>query len=237
MKKIDDVVKLLADEIDAETLEKRKHLMRYCYVPEPLVLFGDENSIFLKQVAKKAAKFNYPVVFNDFELLTNNECRGFIVDTETCERTPIMRALKNTDYYDADFMDIDRSIHNNGLSAVADAVWCLINELFGEVNGSDGLDITIVGRGDSVQDLAKRLVLDGATVTVAHSRTKDMMFATMDRDIVIYATPQLTDEIAYDTHELVIDLGNAVPNPELFNCNYVNKIGDLTTSILMSRLI
>lgn len=233
MRNIDNIIKMLADGIDEETLERKEYLI----TPEPLVLFGDENSIFLKQVAKKAAKFDYPVVFNNFELLENNECRGFVVDTETCERMPITRALKNVDYDNADFMDIDRSVHNDGLPAVSDAVWHLINELFGEVSGADGLDITIVGRGDSVQDLAKRLVLDGATVTTAHSRTKDMMFATMDRDIVIYATPELTDEIAYDTHELVIDLGNAVPHPELFDCAYVNKIGNLTTSILMSRLI
>lgn len=237
MQNIDNIVKALSDEIDTETFERKEHLFNYGYILEPLVLFGDEDSIFLKQVAKKAAKFDYPVVFNDFELLKNNKCRGFVVDTETCDRMQIMRALKNVDYDAADFMDIDRSIYTNGLSAVGDAVWHLINELFGEVNGADGLDVTIVGRGDSVQDLTMRLVFDGATVTTAHSRTKDMMFATMDRDIVIYATPELTDEIAYDTHKLVVDLGNAVPNPELLDCAYVNRIGNLTTSILLARLI
>lgn len=237
MQNVDNIVKMLSDKLDMETLERKEHLLSCGYVLEPLVLFGSEDSIFLKQIVKKAAKFNYPVIFNDFELLKNNKCRGFVVDTETCDRMQIVRALKNIDYDDVDFMDVDRSIQTHGLSAVGNAVWCLINELFGEVNGADGLDITIVGRGDSVQDLAMRLVFDGATVTTAHSRTKDMMFATMDRDIVIYATPELTDEIAYDTHKLVVDLGNAVPHPELFDCPYVNRIGNLTTSILLTRLI
>lgn len=35
--------------------------------------------------------------------------------------------------------------------------------------------------------------------------------------------------------DLVIDLGNSVPHPDRFNCPYVNRIGQLTVSVLLNR--
>lgn len=94
---------------------------------------------------------------------------------------------------------------------------------------------TIVGRGHAVQNLAKYLTLGNATVTVAHSKTKSLLQATMNRDVVIYATPTITKDISYNTRDLVIDLGNSVPHPDRFNCPYVNRIGQLTVSVLLNR--
>lgn len=37
------------------------------------------------------------------------------------------------------------------------------------------------------------------------------------------------------TRDLVIDLGNSVPHPDRFNCPYVNRIGQLTVSVLLNR--
>lgn len=85
------------------------------------------------------------------------------------------------------------------------------------------------------QNLAKYLTLGNATVTVAHSKTKSLLQATMNRDVVIYATPTITKDISYDTRDLVIDLGNSVPHPDRFNCPYVNRIGQLTVSVLLNR--
>lgn len=34
---------------------------------------------------------------------------------------------------------------------------------------------------------------------------------------------------------VVIDLGNSVPHPDRFNCPYVNRIGQLTVSVLLNR--
>ena len=74
-----------------------------------------------------------------------------------------------------------------------------------------------------------------ATVTVAHSKTKSLLQATQNRDVVIYATPIITQDISYNTRDLVIDLGNSVPHPDRLNCPYVNRIGQLTVSILLNR--
>lgn len=42
-------------------------------------------------------------------------------------------------------------------------------------------------------------------------------------------------QFPYDTRDLVIDLGNSVPLPDWFNCPYVNRIGQLTVSVLLNR--
>lgn len=75
----------------------------------------------------------------------------------------------------------------------------------------------------------------GYPVTVAHSKTKSLLQATQNRDVVIYATPIITQDISYNTRDLVIDLGNSVPHPDRLNCPYVNRIGQLTVSILLNR--
>lgn len=69
----------------------------------------------------------------------------------------------------------------------------------------------------------------------SHSKTKSLLQATMNRDVVIYATPTITKDISYNTRDLVIDLGNSVPHPDRFNCPYVNRIGQLTVSVLLNR--
>ena len=47
--------------------------------------------------------------------------------------------------------------------------------------------------------------------------------------------PIITQDISYNTRDLVIDLGNSVPHPDRLNCPYVNRIGQLTVSILLNR--
>lgn len=41
--------------------------------------------------------------------------------------------------------------------------------------------------------------------------------------------------VYFPTRDLVIDLGNSVPHPDRLNCPYVNRIGQLTVSILLNR--
>ena len=74
---------------------------------------------------------------------------------------------------------------------------------------------------------------------------QDLVFQTLHKrvlqdlvdgkDVVIYATPIITQDISYNTRDLVIDLGNSVPHPDRLNCPYVNRIGQLTVSILLNR--
>ena len=166
---------------------------------------------------------NEHVDFKDIRLMFDcikKQNRGIVVDSETVSFNSIL---------DPD-VDIDHS-YSPGMSAVSQAVMDLLIE--------SGLvwekDITIVGRGHAVKELAKYLDFNNATVTVAHSKTKSLLQATQNRDVVIYATPIITQDISYNTRDLVIDLGNSVPHPDRLNCPYVNRIGQLTVSILLNR--
>ena len=44
-----------------------------------------------------------------------------------------------------------------------------------------------------------------------------------------------TGEVGALHSRVVIDLGNSVPHPDRLNCPYVNRIGQLTVSILLNR--
>lgn len=174
-----------------------------------LLLLGSYESVFLKAVKRKA-DLQYPCP----------PYKAVVVDRETVP----------SDIKLAAEVDIDHS-YSQGMSSVSQATLALLLAL----DLVHAKDITIVGRGHAVQNLAKYLTLGNATVTVAHSKTKSLLRATMNRDVVIYATPTITKDISYNTRDLVIDLGNSIPHPDRFNCPYVNRIGQLTVSVLLNR--
>ena len=182
-----------------------------------LLLLGSQDSVFLKAVHRKADALGIEC---DYTFHFIPPYQGVIVDGET---VPASFQLS------AD-VDID-NFYSPGMSAVSQAVLTLLLAL----DLVHAKDITIVGRGHAVQNLAKHLTLGNATVTVAHSKTKSLLQVTMNRDVVIYATPTITKDISYNTRDLVIDLGNSVPHPDRFNCPYVNRIGQLTVSVLLNR--
>ena len=136
-----------------------------------LLLLGSYESVFLKAVKRKADLLGI-----DCDL-TQYPCppyKAVVVDRETVPSDIKLTAE----------VDIDHS-YSQGMSSVSQATLALLLAL----DLVYAKDITIVGRGHAVQNLAKYLTLDNATVTVAHSKTKSLLQATMNRDVVIYATP------------------------------------------------
>ena len=211
-----ELIKKLSTELDKETMLLSRKAGK-------LLLLGSQDSVFLKALAKKADTLGI-----DYEL---TQCpkglyQGTIADMETVINHAAARLYTDTS------MDIDNSFHP-GMSAVAQAVLTLL--LAADL--VEGKEITIVGRGHAVQNLAQHLIDLNATVTVAHSKTKSLCKATENQDAVIYATPAITRDISYNTRDLVIDLGNAVPHPDRLSCSYMNRIGQLTTSILLNRFV
>lgn len=212
---MNQIIKKLSEELDSQTRELASH-------SGVLLLLGASDSVFLNAVATKAKRLgiNCEYTYN----FKTQSYQGVVVDTET--------APKNFKCLVSEDADIDRSCHT-GMSAVSQATLALLL--------AAGLvcrkDITIVGRGHAVKDLAQHLIDDDATVTVAHSKTTSLFKATENRDVVIYATPTITQDISYSTRSLVIDLGNSVPHPDRLSCPYVNRIGQLTTSILLNRFV
>lgn len=178
---------------------------------------GDlDKSPFLRAVVSKARKLNIPC--QEYKWKKSHHY-SVLIDRELV--TPWCLGLGE---------DID-NLQHDGMSCVAEAVFMLLNKL----NLIEGKNITIVGRGHSVKGLAECLLAHNATVTVAHSKTDSLIHATGGQNVVIYATPGLDKPIAYDTTDLVVDLGNCVPGTDYLCCPYVNNIGRLTVSVLLSR--
>lgn len=204
-----EIIKTLSEQFDADTVSRP--------LTGKLLLLGSEDSIFLKSIKRKADSLG---IKYDHTFHFTPPYQGAVVDTETCPDDLRLSAD----------VDID-CLFSPGMSCVAQATAALLS--------STGLayerNITIVGRGHAVKGLAQALLDCNATVTVAHSKTASLLQATMNRDVVIYATPTIKKEISYNTGELVIDLGNAVPHPDRLSCEYINRIGQLTVSVLLNR--
>ena len=206
------IIKTLTEQIDGETI---------ALLPTSgkLLLLGSEDSVFLKSIKKKADSLG---IHYDHTFHFTPPYQGAVVDTETCP----------SDLRLSSDVDIDHSF-SDGLSSVSQGVLALLlaADLVHKKN------ITIVGRGHAVKGLAQALIYNNATVTVAHSKTTSLLQATQNRDVVIYATPNVSQDISYNTAELVIDLGGAVPHPDRLSCEYINHIGQLTVSILLNRFV
>ena len=204
------VVNQLVEQLDTDTAAGP-------FLSQVLEYVGNlDKSPFLRAIVSKARVLGIPCKEYDHEKFHHY---SVVVDREQV-----------TPWCLGEGADIDHLQHY-GMSCVSEAVFMLLTKL----NLIEGKNITIVGRGHSVKNLAETLLAHNATVTVAHSGTKSLIHSTAGQNVVIYATPTLTQSVAYDTTDLVIDLGNCVPRREFFSCPYVNNIGRLTISVLMNR--
>lgn len=209
MNDVMEQIKTLSATLDEETTRFRP--------TGRLLLLGSYESVFLKAVKRKADLLGI-----DCDL-TQYPCPPYKAVVVDRENVP-------SDIKVAAEVDIDHS-YSQGMSSVSQATLALLLAL----DLVHAKEITIVGRGHAVKDLAQHLIDNDATVTVAHSKTPILYGATTGKDVVIYATPTITGAVPYNTHDLVIDLGNSVPHPDRFNCPYVNRIGQLTVSVLLNR--
>ena len=163
------IIQRLSDEIDSKTQELLP-------LNGNLVLLGGQESQFLKAVRRKAEQFG----INCIGHIENPA--GIVVDIETAN-------------VDREFMeDFKRSPFNidgpllNGMTSVSQAVYMVLDDrgLIKEKN------ITILGRGNAVTGLAEMLIRNDATVTVAHSKTRDVFGAIDGCDVAVYATPSVS---------------------------------------------
>lgn len=205
-------IDLLCRSLDKQTVSLSKEKSN------KLLLLGQQDSLFLKSIKRKADSLGVPC---DFGKIIPSYT-GVVADKESSGsvRFPIMSDV-----------DVD-CLKSPGMSSAARAVLYLLMEQ----KMVSGKTITIVGRGHAVKGLAQALIEENATVTVAHSKTPDLYRATEDKDVVIYATPILTQYPCFNTRDLVIDLGNCFTenDRESFKCDFVGNIGRLTVSVLLN---
>lgn len=210
MKNVNDRIHALARLIDTDTSLHARDT-------SSLLLLGD--SFFLRQVQRKATALG---ISADITSRIDRPYQAAVVDTETARGNIKLPACA----------DID-CCNRPGLSAVAEAVLILLNDQ----NLIAGKEITIIGRGHATQGLADILLRRDATVTVGHSKSPNILKLTDRQDVVIYATPVLEQDVWHNTKGMVIDLGGVISDPLQFECAYVSKIGDLTTSVLLNRFV
>lgn len=210
---LDDIVKTAAqrhlDEVAAKTNKPS------------LFLIGSNSSLFLKSVHRLAQE-----VGMDSHILSSlppliGDCKA-VVDRETCDTVTSLPAEADVD-----------NLYNPGTSCVAEAAY----EFLFDTVPLEGKTVTIVGRGHAVQGLAEKLLSMNATVTVAHSHTRDLYQVMDGQDVVVLATPVIS---AFPlANELVLDIGGTLPKEMVYQlpsgCRYEGRIGRLTNSILLAR--
>lgn len=93
-----------------------------------------------------------------------------------------------------------------------------IMELLKHTGSLEGKDVAVIGRSHIVgQPVAKLLTDQNATVTLMHSRTKDMVSKIKDFDVVVSAVgkPGLLTGADIKEGAIVIDVGNTVVDGKL----------------------
>ena len=93
-----------------------------------------------------------------------------------------------------------------------------IMELLKHTGSLEGKDVAVIGRSHIVgQPVAKLLTNENATVTLMHSRTKDLTDKLKDYDVIVSAVgaPGLVTGAHLKEGAIVIDVGNTVVDEKL----------------------
>lgn len=191
------------------------------YTPS-LLLVGSHSSPFLRSVNRLAQEAGMDAHILSYLPPLIGDCK-VVVDRETCDTVVHLPAEADVD-----------NLYNPGTSCVAEAAY----EFLFDMIALEGKTVTIVGRGHAVQGLAEKLLELNATVTVAHSHTKDLYKVMNGQDVVVLATPVVP---AFPlANELVLDIGGTLPKEMVDQlppgCQYEGRIGRLTNSILLARV-
>lgn len=187
-----------------------------------LLLVGSHSSPFLRLVNRLAQEVGMDAHILSYLPPLIGDCK-VVVDRETCDTVVHLPAEADVD-----------NLFNPGMSCAAEAAY----EFLFDMIALEGKTVTIVGRGHAVDGLAEKLLELDATVTVAHSHTKDLYKAMNGQDVVVLATPVVP---AFPlANELVLDIGGTLPKEMVDQlppgCQYMGKIGRLTNSILLARV-
>lgn len=186
-----------------------------------LLLVGSHSSPFLRSVNRLAQGVGVDSHILSYvpPLLGNTRV---VIDHETHPGVTTLPAEADVD-----------NLYNPGTSCVSEAAF----EFLFDTVALEGKTVTIVGRGHAVKGLAEKLLGLNATVTVAHSYTKDLYRAMNGQDVVVLATPVVP---AFPlANEMVLDIGGTLPKEMVEQlppgCQYEGRIGKLTNSILLAR--
>ena len=154
-----------------------------------------------------------------------------VVDGFRATMPVLVDAHSGKDYVLTEHNDIDHLV-TEGLSCVAEATMILLRSY-----GLVGKHVVIVGRGHAVKGLVKALLAEDATVTVCHSKTRDLSSIMQDADMLVVAAP-ITERIYPLYTSVIVDISGAYAKDEgrlQSVCEYTRHIGKLTVAVLLER--
>ena len=216
-----NVVDKLVAKLDEQTrvaIEARPETFR----SRKLLLVGSEESRYLKGVAAKAKKLG--LLCEPYEERLDNDFRSFCAfDRETSEP-----------WYEGAYYDLDCLWNPNDPSCTAEACLWILEEL----KATEGVHVCMIGRGHAVKGLAERLLLRDATVTICHSKTRDITWPSLWADVIINSAP-VTQPIP-TSDAIVLDISGGMERWS--DCNVIHyfgprDIGRLNISILLNRFV
>ena len=126
------------------------------------------------------------------------------------------------------------------IPCTAEAIMCMLHAYGIPISGQD---VCVIGRSDRVgRPVAKLMLNEDATVTVMHSKTKDIRRHIEKADIVIACAGNAGFDESYrvSSEATVVDIGGDFKNPEKLGCKYlipaIGGVGPLTRAFLMDHL-
>ena len=204
---LNEIVNKLAEQYDDDTFAHSNN--------KQLFLVGGETP-FLKAIKKKASNLG---IFCVYKNEVNLNVIPTVVDTETYKEN----------FFLIDQQDVDK-IQHDGISCCANAICNVLTEI-----GIASKNVVILGRGHAVQGLAEELIAQDATVTVCHSKTRNLYEATLFADIIVVAAPVKPAQVSSLVGKIIVDVSGTF-NGFVPEDRYVGNIGKLTTSILLNRV-
>ena len=203
----------MVEELDRETIEAAPSWLKTMH------LVGG-SSKYLKAISAKGYKIGVPVRWAQ----PDEEGRDgyYLFDRECGVSWPI------SERYDID------AVWNQGMSCTAEAVFRILDRL--KILHSH---ICIIGRGHAVKGLAGRLLDNDATVTICHSKTKNLTSAAFFSEIIINASPADVATFSACVDSVIIDISGSLSRWRDSNlATYIGPgdVGRLNVSILLNRL-
>ena len=247
-------------EIQTKYIKKlQKKVLKMEHKPVLVIIqIGDNkaSTIYIKQKIKFGKLIGVPVEFYQLESNVTLEfiqklIGDFNADDDICGivvQLPLPKKLQKFQFEIiesiAPHKDVDgltstnlKKLMNNEkgiVPATARGVYTMLKESNISISGKH---VVIIGRSLLVgRSLAQLLLNHDATVTVCHSKTKDLEHITKTADIIISATgsPRLIDVQHVSKGQTVIDIGTTIIDDKLIgdvNFDHVCKIVEHITPV------
>ena len=222
---MNETIRLLIENIDAETrwALKRKSAS--------VLIWAPKDSAYLRSAERKASllEIRTRVVSGPIDLPCTKGVYPVVADSEQSLEFGGLPSERDPDNL---FQE------NGGMSCVAEAVYLTL-ACTGLFDSLPGLHVALVGRGHAVKGLEARLLARDATVTVCHSKTRDLGAILKTASVVVYCADTVDPNnqmVLASRKPAVLDVSGAAEKAGLHVYASASDLGKLNVSILMNRI-